>query len=135
MTSNFLTNWLIKPTIKSTTTTSNSELTCENETTLTNSITTPQLDNITRHFDISASTSEAIIDKNEILNSNIFFDMHRNGRHFIRCQVCYPFQDLVKLFSKKTQIPNICQNRSMIQNRNKNRSFRTNLPPRMLKSF
>jgi hypothetical protein len=102
MTSNSLTNWLIKPIIKSTTTTSNSKLTCENETTLTNSIITkPQLNNMTKHFDIRASTSEAIIDKSEISNSNIFFDMHRNGGHFIRCQVCYTFPDLVKFFSKK----------------------------------
>lgn len=41
--------------------------------------------------------------------SDIFKHYHRNGKHFVRCEICYKFPNLVKAFSEKNQIPNIAQ--------------------------
>jgi len=38
-----------------------------------------------------------------------FDHMHRGGKHFVRCIICHKFPELVKMFSKKTQVPKICQ--------------------------
>ncbi|KAF0714641.1 E3 SUMO-protein ligase KIAA1586-like isoform X4 [Aphis craccivora] len=46
---------------------------------------------------------------NEInsISKNIFSHMHRNGKHYISCKCCIKFPELVKLYSRRSKIPNI----------------------------
>lgn len=124
MASNFLKNWLVNSNLDSSTSLESSSLkfpripieTSKSEphtttiaTYLSETHTTVTTSNdFIQPSKINTSNSVLVtIEKTN--NSKIFFHMHRGGKHFVRCIICHQFPDLVQIYSKKTQVPKICQ--------------------------
>lgn len=125
--SNFLNNWLVKPRLATSTSldslsASSDSIKFPNTNIKTSSseshvIITESTTTATTSRDFSASTessqnnfpnSSSVMTENPKL-SKIFDHMHREGKHFVRCIICHKFPELVKMYSKKTHVPKICQ--------------------------
>jgi len=84
------------------------------ETTTTTTTSRDFSSSIESTQNIFSNPSMIITEKPKL--SKTFDHMYRGGKHFVRCIICHKFPELVKMYSKKTQVPKICQDLSA-QNR------------------